>query len=235
MKVGRALLRVFLILFIGLTVGLSVYSWNAKRMFYNQLPMPFGFGTAVVLSPSMEPALNVNDLVFVRKNDDYKVGDIVVYQSGSILVIHRIIELDAENGVCVTKGDANNVDDGPVPMKDVKGLYMFRLPAVGLIVKALKSLPGTLAVLLAAAFLMIRSWKNEKTESEKKLDDIRKQIEQLKTGDAKASGGDADEAIKAEIARLKAELGHDSGTDAAGPGEDSEKPADGRGQDNNKA
>ena len=138
MKAGRIVLRAVLILVISLTLGLTVYTWNAKRMMHNELPMPFGVGMSVVMTGSMEPTLRVNDLVVVKKTSEYNVGDIVVYQQGNQLVIHRIIEKNDEEATITTKGDANNIDDGQIPVSAVKGKYSFRVPFVGLIVKGLK-------------------------------------------------------------------------------------------------
>lgn len=203
MKAGRIVLRAVLILVISLTLGLTVYTWNAKRMMHNELPMPFGVGASVVLTGSMEPTLRVNDLVVVKRADEYNVGDIVVFQQGNQLIIHRIIEKNDEEAKITTKGDANNIDDGQIPVSAVKGKYSFRVPFVGLIVKGLKTVPGIIIVLGLSAFLMIRSWRNERMESDKDLDDLRKQIAELK-GEGDTS---SPESIEEQIKRLKEELG----------------------------
>ena len=206
MKAGRIVLRAVLILVISLTLGLTVYTWNAKRMMHNELPMPFGVGASVVLTGSMEPTLRVNDLVVVRRADEYNVGDIVVFQQGNQLIIHRIIEKNDEEAKITTKGDANNIDDGQIPVSAVKGKYSFRVPFVGLIVKGLKTVPGIIIVLSLSAFLMIRSWRNERMESDKDLDDLRKQIAELK-GEGDTS---SPESIEEQIKRLKEELGENN-------------------------
>lgn len=206
MKAGRIVLRAVLILVISLTLGLTVYTWNAKRMMHNELPMPFGVGASVVLTGSMEPTLRVNDLVVVKRADEYNVGDIVVFQQGNQLIIHRIIEKNDEEAKITTKGDANNIDDGQIPVSAVKGKYSFRVPFVGLIVKGLKTVPGIIIVLGLSAFLMIRSWRNERMESDKDLDDLRKQIAELKgEGDTRSP-----ESIEEQIKRLKEELGENN-------------------------
>ena len=206
MKAGRIVLRAVLILVISLTLGLTVYTWNAKRMMHNELPMPFGVGASVVLTGSMEPTLRVNDLVVVQRADEYNVGDIVVFQQGNQLIIHRIIDKNDEEAKITTKGDANNIDDGQIPVSAVKGKYSFRVPFVGLIVKGLKTVPGIIIVLGLSAFLMIRSWRNERMESDKDLDDLRKQIAELK-GEGDTS---SPESIEEQIKRLKEELGENN-------------------------
>lgn len=180
MKAGRVLLRIILILLIGSIVGVAFYSWNAKVFLHDQLPMPFGIGLSVVLTGSMVPTLNVNDVVVIKSYDSYSVGDIVVFQKDGDMVIHRMIEYDEADGMIKTKGDANNVDDGYTSIDAVKGKYLFKIGFIGVIVNAVKSLPGMIIILGFAIFLMIRSFRNEKEESSQNNEELRKEIEKLR-------------------------------------------------------
>lgn len=180
MKAGRIILRGFLILIIGLTVGLSVYTWNAKRVMHDAMPMPLGFGLSVVLTGSMEPALSPNDLCFVRATDDFAVGDIAVYQEGDTLIIHRLIDVNAEEGLVLPKGDANNTDDGWISAEALKGKFVFKIPFVGILIKGIKSLPGIMIIIALSVFLMVKSRRNEQKEKAEGLSDIRAEIERLK-------------------------------------------------------
>jgi signal peptidase len=203
MKAGRAVVRLLLILVISVTLGLAVYTGNARQVLNNRMPMPFGIGISVVLSGSMEPALSVNDLVIVKRADAYGVNDIVVYQSDSSLTIHRIVSVNEAAGRVTTRGDANDINDPEIPVEAIKGKLAASVPGVGLIVRILKSTPGTIAILVLAAFLMVRSWKQEETQSDEDLEKIRDEIRKLKgeTGEGKPDP----EAIKEEIRRLRAE------------------------------
>ena len=177
-RVGSIIFRIVLIIIAGLTVGVGVFSWNASGLVGNQLPMPFGFGISVVMSPSMEPVLHTNDLIFVTEQDSYELDDIVVYQEGKMLVIHRIVSIDGDT--VITKGDANNVSDDPISIEDVKAKLSFRIPYIGLIVKYLKTVPGTLLVLALAIFLLYRSRQKERESDREELDDIAEEIKRLR-------------------------------------------------------
>jgi signal peptidase len=177
-RVGSVIFRIILIVIAGLTVGIGVFSWNAAGLVGNQLPMPFGIGASVVLSPSMEPNLLVNDFVIVAEQESYQVDDIVVYQDGNILVIHRLIQNNGDK--VVTKGDANNVADDPIDVSQIKGKMVFRIPFVGLIFKYLKTVPGTLLVLALSIFLLYRSRQKERAKDSEELDDIVKEIQMLR-------------------------------------------------------
>ena len=92
----KNILRIALLTLICTILGLRLYSWNASTLVGNTMPMPFGYGSAIVLSGSMEPALHVDDLIIVKQSDNYKVGDIVVFQNSRELIIHRIICIDED-------------------------------------------------------------------------------------------------------------------------------------------
>ena len=177
-KGGRLAFRIFLIVLISLVLGGGVYMLNAKRLVRNAMPMPFGVGFSVVLSGSMEPTLSVDDLVIVRAAEDYAVGDVVVYQSGHSLVIHRIVALEGD--CVVTRGDANNMEDAPVARTDIKGRMVGVIPRAGLAVHFLQSPLGIILLLALAVFLLNRSWSKEKASDEKDLDELKAEIRRLK-------------------------------------------------------
>lgn len=74
-----------------------------------------GLRLDIVLSDSMSPKFFKDDIVIVRKYDDYKIGDIVEYQlkDTSKPVTHRIIEKSGKgkNAIYRTKGDANDAPE----------------------------------------------------------------------------------------------------------------------------
>lgn len=177
-KTGRLVYRILLIVLLSVFLGGSVYSLNARRVMRNALPMPFGFGTSVVLTGSMEPTLSVNDLVVIRAADSYAAGDVVVYQSGGSLVIHRIVRVEDE--YVVTRGDANNTEDDPVSLSAVKGRMAFAVPYLGLPVRLLQSPLGTVLVIVLIAALVSVSWRKEKAEDDRQLDEIKNEIRRLK-------------------------------------------------------
>ena len=174
----KVAVRIILLIVLAAAVGFGVYSINAELLIGNALPMPFGFGNAVVLSGSMEPELSVGDLLWVVPCETYAVDQIVVYQDGRTLVVHRILRFEGDN--VVTMGDANNSEDDPIPLTAIKGKVVFALPLVGYVVSFLKMPFGVICVLGAAFFLMERSFRKEKNGKQEELHKIREEIEQLK-------------------------------------------------------
>lgn len=177
-QVNRRFWRRVLLIIVGLIIGVNMYLWNASALAGNTMPMPFGIGASVVLSGSMSPTLEVNDLIFVQEKDSYEVGDIVVYQSGQNLIVHRIIERE-ENRI-TTQGDANNVADNPVNVNTVKGKVVFRIPFLGSMINVLKAPAVGILLLVIACVLMERSFQTDKREKEKSLDAIKNEIRTLR-------------------------------------------------------
>lgn len=79
-----------------------------------------------VKSGSMIPTLNVNDIVIIKKERTYKIGDIVTYNyNNECLITHRIISKQ-EDGTYKTKGDNNNSDDPKyISNEDINGKVIF--------------------------------------------------------------------------------------------------------------
>ena len=168
--------RIVLLIVISIAIGLRLYSWNAETLAGNSMPMPFGFGVSVVLSGSMEPELSVNDIVIVHEAESYEVDDVVVFQDGNSLVIHKIISIDGEE--IVTKGVANKVADAPITLSDVKGKMIAHIPYVGAAARFLKTPVGSVLLIVAAIALFelpyLQKRKKDTDELEKIKDEIRK-------------------------------------------------------------
>ena len=182
------ILRRILLVVVGLILGLNVYHWNASKLVGDAMPMPLGVGFSVVLSGSMEPTLKVNDLVVIKAAETYDVGDVVVFQSGKELIIHRIVQID-ETSV-LTQGDANNVVDAPIDISMIKGRLVFHIPAVGAIVRIIKTLPGTVVLLAIALVLLELSWKKEKNKDIEDIEAIKNEIRLLREEQMKEEKGD---------------------------------------------
>lgn len=174
----RSVLRTMMLAVISLLLGFGIYHWNAEGVLGDALPMPFGYGFATVLSGSMEPALSAGDLVVIQKTDKLAPGDIVVYQSGKDLIIHRITALGED--MLQTKGDANPVPDPPIAVSSVKGKLVHRIPVLGNAVRVLKT-PGAVVLLLAAAFVLMElSFCRSKRQDREEIRRIREEIRRLK-------------------------------------------------------
>lgn len=74
-----------------------------------------------VASGSMEPTLNVGDVMISKESNDYKEGDIVTYKLNKNYITHRIIKINEDE--IITKGDANIIEDVPIKKEQIKAKY----------------------------------------------------------------------------------------------------------------
>ena len=178
-KILQYIFRICIFAVISVVFGLTVYTVNVKRVTGKKLVMPFNRTIAVVITGSMEPTIGVNDLIVIEKTDDYQVNDIVVFQDGTLIVVHRIISIEGEE--IITAGDNNDGSlDDPIRESDIYGEVVDIIPFVGLILKIIKSPIGVLVIISTAILLLVLSYKREKEESDKSLDSIKEEIEKLK-------------------------------------------------------
>ena len=172
------LVRRILLIIIGLILGLNVYFANAKGIVGNKLPMPFGYGIANVLSGSMEPTFSKGSLLIVKETKDVKQGDIIVYQSGSELIVHRVIKI--EQNQITTQGDANNIVDPTFNKTQIKGVVILWIPVLGSIANTLKTPVGIILVLLCAFLLVEGSFRRQKEADVEEIEAIKEEIRRLK-------------------------------------------------------
>lgn len=115
------------------------------------LPGVIGFKSYRVLSASMEPEYHVGSLVYVKQVDvdSINTGDVITFHiSESNLVTHRVVEKDSIRGGFITKGDANEVNDGGLVTYDsVVGKVMFDIPLLGYVSSFMSSLYGKCVVI----------------------------------------------------------------------------------------
>lgn len=173
----KTLLRYVALGVLAVLIGTGLYSLNASRLTGDQMPMPFGYGASVVLSGSMEPELSVGDLLIVKAAEDYEPGDIVVYQTGRMAVVHRILEIGEE--FAVTKGDANTAPDEPIALTAIKGSVIRVIPLVGYGVWALKTPLGVIITIVLAVLLVEFSYRSEKNEKNAEQEKLKAEIRAL--------------------------------------------------------
>ena len=106
----------------------------------------FGYRYYTILTPSMEPAYGVGDMVFVKieNADNINVGDVITFnpsQDGGAYLTHRVTEkitdYEGTGVTCFrTKGDANDSEDSfLIDEERVIGVVKAGIPKVGFAVR----------------------------------------------------------------------------------------------------
>ena len=174
----RDVLRWIVLAVCAAMVGFQVYAINARQLLGNQMPMPFGYGSAVVLSGSMEPTLSVGDLIIVKETQTLTENQIIVYAQTGSLVVHRIKTISGSQ--IIAQGDANNAPDAPIDAFCVKGEVVAVVPGAGSVVEAIRSPAGILVIVGLAAVLLELPHLRRKKKDEQELDQLKEEIRRLK-------------------------------------------------------
>lgn len=138
------------------------------------IPKFVGGQTLSVLSGSMEPGIPVGSLIVITdvNANELEVDDVITFKvSDSTLVTHRIVEIDEEQQLYTTKGDANETNDGnQISHNNIVGKLVFSVPLLGYLSIYMQTplgiafLCGIVIVLLLLNYLPEILKKNEKNK-----------------------------------------------------------------------
>ena len=171
--------RAFIALIISFVLGISIYVMNVKRVTGNKLFMPFDKTIAVVLTGSMRPNILESDLIVIEKTNDYGIDDVVVFQDGNQLIVHRIVKIEGEE--ITTAGDANDGStDKPIVKEQIYGEVVDVIPYLGLLLKAVKSPIVIIVITSIAVYLLALSYKKEEKKENEEIIILKEEIEKLK-------------------------------------------------------
>ncbi len=115
----------------------SVYSNSMKHYDENSWKRPFYQKGVDTSNFPLQGGFERGDLLLIRGTDptEIKLGDVIVYRRGSDLIVHRVVEIRADNAnnlMFITKGDANMwFDSPPVRSDQIVGKVLFVIPKLG--------------------------------------------------------------------------------------------------------
>jgi signal peptidase I len=151
-----------------LVVALAVFLWPARLGGATRL--------VVVSGTSMEPVYDLGDIVLARDGRRADVGDIVVFavpegSAQGMLVIHRIIDIDAA-GRFVTQGDNRSTPDHwRLSHDDIVGTPLFHIPRGGQAIVFLGQ--GWVLAVVIGLVVMLLLWPRSDDEESVEGDDER--------------------------------------------------------------
>ena len=105
--------------------------WQEKGSFY----MSYGISKQGFQSFPAPNGLSRGDLLFVIKEDNVNVGDVVIFNTPSqpFTIVHRVIRINPD-GTLETKGDANsgqNFYEHNIPRQQIIGKVILAVPLLG--------------------------------------------------------------------------------------------------------
>lgn len=157
-----------IILVILLIVGAAMFYFNTKVKAYDKKGLEYTtpFGLYTIISGSMEPNVEVYDVVIAIDEDinKIKIGDVITFISTwdinyGMTITHRVIDISrTEMGEVqlTTKGDNNPTSDGStVTQKNLVGKVVGRIPQLGRLQFFLATKMGWFLVVFIPAIIII--------------------------------------------------------------------------------
>lgn len=173
-KINRILFILLYILLIP-TILFSLFLIIIELGNSKEGPSFFNIELYTVISESMSPRLNINDIVIVKKGyeiESYKKGNIITFIRANEVITHRIervISADMRPAF-ITKGDNNKVEDEDlVKYEDIIGKVVLTMPKVGALVNLLKNKLFFVSILCLLFGIMYFDNKSKKRRQERKL------------------------------------------------------------------
>lgn len=157
-KIASAIIYVVLIIVL-CTVVLQKISNNKLSL--------FGYRIFRVISESMVPEYNINDILLVKDVEvkDIKIGDNISYSkevNGNLdaIITHKVVNIEKDsNGELIfhTKGIANTLEDPIVKEEQIYGIVVNKVCSLSLINKLINNIFGFILLVFIPLLLIIYS------------------------------------------------------------------------------
>lgn len=123
-----------------------------------QTPNLFGYKFFNVISGSMKPNLEIGDVVIIKEIENINKGDIITFKQQDSIITHRVVDIINEDGKIYyqTKGDNNNSnDENLVEFKDIEGIYVYRIPKIGIVISNIQN-TTTMIIIILGLYLIYK-------------------------------------------------------------------------------
>lgn len=177
-----------ILLYIGTTIFMPDMTIKIFRV------QPF-----IIVTESMEPVYNVNDVVVATtfNIDEAEVGDVITFKAdidynGTLEVItHYIYEIDRSGDEAIIRtnrhfdeGETITPDTWLIPASDVLGTISFHVPYLGLLIGFVKSIYGMVIIgvniiIFGAVKFLNNKAKKEKFDLEQAQNENKQKAQQL--------------------------------------------------------
>lgn len=137
-----------------------------------ETPKFFGVRTFVIISGSMEPTLNIGDIIIVEECDTYEEGDIVSFRQNQSVVTHRITSVEVVNGknYYKTQGDNNNAEDsGTITDSLIEGKVIKTIPYIGKVLVLLQGKGAIVFIIILLYIYIAHSGARDKKRRQRRI------------------------------------------------------------------
>ena len=121
-KISSIITNIIIIFLIAIFIYYN-FQVHIKKIDKNEV---FKVTLFIVKTGSMNPTININDIIIVERTKELANSDIIAFKQEGNLIVHRIVEKN-ENEI-ITKGDFNNQEDESIQYEQVIGKVVQVIP-----------------------------------------------------------------------------------------------------------
>ena len=152
----------------------------------SETPSFLGYKTFSIVSGSMQPTINIDDIVIVKKvkKEDIQKNDIITFTTNEGTITHRVVGIQENNNKSIyyTKGDNNQSSDEMIIVyEQIEGKYKWKIPKAGKLLSLIKNrfVFVVILLILAVCYLLDRNkiTSNIRREERRRRHDNKKEID----------------------------------------------------------
>lgn len=158
------------------SIGSIIIIFAILYIVFNFIPPFSEYNTYVIQTNSMEPVINVGDMVFIKDTeiDDLSGGDIIAFyvdinnDNNDEVVVHYLNQIITDqNGTKTFKTKpeiSDQIDSWTIEENDIVGIYEFKINSIGSVLMFFQTIPGIAVLLLNVwiIFYVIDFFKSSK-------------------------------------------------------------------------
>ena len=149
-----------LIVLVSIVIIFAIYYFVQVKILSKPYANIFGYTYFEVATGSMEPTIDVGDIIVVKITNDVNVNDIIVCKDNKSFVTHRLLNIQEDK--FITKGDANNTEDEPMDKANLIGKVIKIIPNFSLIKKIIFAPQVIIPIFLMLVLLGIVCFRFDK-------------------------------------------------------------------------
>ncbi len=174
-------------------IGILVFIYFVITLSFTYIPFLNQYNTFSIQTNSMEPVINVGDVVITKTIDPegIEIGDIIAFNvdisndGKDDVVVHYIDEIKIHNNQLIFKTKphiSDEQDSWTIEEHDIIGIYMYQINSIGRILLFAQSWVGRVVILVDIIIISVvydilfgKKKPKESTEEIEEIDDQTKQ------------------------------------------------------------
>ena len=138
-----------------------------------------------IVSESMEPTLEINDVVVVKTCEATQLqkGDIITFQQDGRIISHRILDITKDKKIIKfrTKGDNNEIPDSDLISEgQVYGKVLFSIKKIGKIISYIQNIRGLINIVFFVIIVYILVSLRDKQKNTRKMKRKKYEIKKIR-------------------------------------------------------